>query len=228
MGKQVPATAQRVVAISPDDGSAIDLRNPGVAALLSWLVPGLGQLYQRRRLKGRMFMVALVGILLLGLWIGGGRVVYCQWRPGARRLEFIGQAGIGAVAIPAVIQAWTLSGAGRPLLPGGLFAPPLVRNQPVSSAFATRLERDQPGMSFSRVSPGGWCSSGNDQLSLWYLQLGRFFDIGTLYTTIAGLLNLLVVYDAWAGPLREAEAANGKPEQAAGRRGAGRDGKASA
>lgn len=220
MGKQVPATAQRVVAISPDDGSAIDLRDPGVAALLSWLVPGLGQLYQGRRLKGRVFMAALVGILLAGLWIGGGKVVYCQWRPGARRLEFIGQAGIGAVAIPAVIQAWSLAGAGRPVLPGGLFAPPLVRNQPVSPAYADRLERAEPGMTFSSVAAGGRCTSGVDQLSLWYLQLGRFFDIGTLYATIAGLLNLLVVYDAWAGPLRDAETTK---ESAAGapRRGRG-------
>jgi len=222
VGKQVPATAQRVVAISPDDGSAIDLRDPGVAALLSWLVPGLGQLYQGRRLKGRIFMAALVGILLLGLWIGGGKVAYCQWRPGARRLEFVGQAGIGAVAIPAVLQAWSLSGAGRPLLPGGLFAPPLVRNQRVSPALAGRLERVEPGMTFSRVPAGGWCTSGTDQLSLWYLRLGRFFDIGTLYTTIAGLLNLLVVYDAWAGPLRDAESGARQATDPTGR-GAGRD-----
>ena len=221
MGKQVPATGQRVVAISPDDGSAIDLRDPGVAALLSWLVPGLGQLYQRRRLKGRVFMAALVGILLAGLWIGDGRVVYCQWRPGARRLEFIGQAGIGAVAIPAVIQAWSLAGAGRPFLPGGLFAPPLVRNQSVSAAYAARLERTEPGMTFSRVAPGGWCASGVDQLSLWYLRLGRFFDIGTLYATIAGLLNLLVVYDAWAGPLRDAETGTGTEQGRSARRGRG-------
>jgi hypothetical protein len=31
--------------------------------------------------------------------------------------------------------------------------------------------------------------------------LGRFFEIGTLYTMLAGMLNLLVIYDAWAGPL---------------------------
>ena len=36
--------APRIVAVSPDDGSAIDLRNPALAALLSWCVPGLGQL----------------------------------------------------------------------------------------------------------------------------------------------------------------------------------------
>ena len=42
-----------------------------------------------------------------------------------------------------------------------------------------------------------------DQLSLWHRRLGRFFDIGTLYTMLAGMLNLLVIYDAWAGPMRQ-------------------------
>lgn len=216
MGRQVPATAQRVVAISPDDGAPIDLRDPGLAAFLSWLVPGLGQLYQGRVWKGRVVMGALVATLLAGLWIGGGKVVYCQWRPGARRLEFIGQAGIGAVAIPALVQAWSLAGTGAPALPGGLFAPPLVRNQPVRPAYAARLERD--GMSFSGAAAGGWRASAVDQLSVWYLQLGRFFDIGTLYATIAGLLNMLVVYDAWAGPLRDAETAREERAGAPGRR----------
>jgi hypothetical protein len=31
--------------------------------------------------------------------------------------------------------------------------------------------------------------------------LGRFFEIGTLYTMLAGMLNVLVIYDAWSGPM---------------------------
>ena len=58
--------APRIVAVSPDDGSAIDLRNPALAALLSWCVPGLGQLYQGRTFKGRLFMGAILGTFLLG------------------------------------------------------------------------------------------------------------------------------------------------------------------
>lgn len=206
MVKPKPAVAPRVVAVSPDDGAAIDLREPATAALLSWLVPGLGQLYQGRRLKGRLCMAAILGCLLAGLLIGGGRVAYCQWRPGARRLEFLGQAGIGVVALPALVQSWSLAAAGRPLLPGGWFAPPLVPNQVVAPAYAARVERADPGMTFYRDARDGTLHSGGDQLSVWYLALGRFFDIGTLYATIAGLLNLLVVYDAWGGPLRDPDA----------------------
>lgn len=32
-------------------------------------------------------------------------------------------------------------------------------------------------------------------------QLHRYFDIGTAYTMIAGLLNVLAIYDACCGPV---------------------------
>jgi hypothetical protein len=38
------------------------------------------------------------------------------------------------------------------------------------------------------------------ELNDWYKQLHRYLDLGTVYTMIAGLLNILVVYDALAGP----------------------------
>ena len=37
-------------------------------------------------------------------------------------------------------------------------------------------------------------------LNDWYRTLNAYFDLGTVYTTIAGLLNVLVIYDAWGGP----------------------------
>jgi hypothetical protein len=49
-----------------------------------------------------------------------------------------------------------------------------------------------------------------DQLSIWHRRLGRFFEIGTLYTMLAGMLNILVVYDAWSGPMRTAAEAEGE------------------
>jgi hypothetical protein len=32
--------------------------------------------------------------------------------------------------------------------------------------------------------------------------MGKLWDIGWVYTVIAGVLNILVIYDAWAGPIR--------------------------
>ena len=72
MGRQAAASTPRIIAISPDDGSAIDLKSPALAAVLSWLVPGLGQLYQGRTLKATIFIVSLTGIFLAGMWMGDG------------------------------------------------------------------------------------------------------------------------------------------------------------
>ena len=195
--------AARVVAISPDDGAVIDLKNPFLAALLSWLVPGLGQLYQGRRTKGSLFMASLVTTLVVGLWLGGGRVVYAAWRPGEMRLALLGQVGIGSVAVPAVLQALRLGSAARePYFASPLFAPPLRPGQPVSRRYAERLIRAEPGVTadtFTDTAP--YKQFFGDQLSMWHERLGRWFDIGTLYTMLAGMLNVLVIYDAWAGPL---------------------------
>jgi hypothetical protein len=218
----IPPTP-RIVALSPDDGSTIDLRNPATAALLSWLVPGLGQVYQGRRLKGFLFMAALLTTFTLGAWLGGGRVVYASWKPGEKRWAFVCQAGIGIAAIPALVQSWRLDGAARePLFASGFMAPPLSRGQPVSRAYAERLARVDPDIDaddfrplppwqlFRPLPPPGMLDTKPaDQLSIWHKQLGRFFEIGTLYTMLAGMLNLLVIYDAWSGPMRPAEGAQG-------------------
>ena len=209
MARSPSPPAVRRVAVSPDDGTAIDLRNPALAAFLSWLIPGLGQLYQGRTFKGMIFLVTLLGTFVAGMWIGGGNVVYASWRPGEKRWAFLGQAGIGAAAIPAVIQSSAVSGsAGQPLANIPWFTPPLARGQAVSEAFAKRLVATDPdvGAGDFRRQPGGRARyeprHSGGQLSLWHRRLGRFFDIGTLYTLLAGLLNLLVIYDAWAGPMR--------------------------
>lgn len=197
--------APRVVAISPDDGSPIDLRNPTVAAVLAWLVPGLGHLYQGRTTKGGLFMGGLLAAVIVGLWLGEGRIVYASWRPGEARLAFLGQAGIGAMAIPALLQSARLQGPARqPWLASDWFAPPLRPGQAVTPAYATRVVRGDPGLKatdFGDQPPSRVCRV--DQLSVWHARLGRFFEIGTLYTVLAGMLNLLVIYDAWAGPLRD-------------------------
>jgi hypothetical protein len=209
-----PARMPRTVAISPDDGSVIDLRNPALAALLSWLVPGLGQWYQGRSLKGGLFMGSLLVALVFGLWLGGGRVVYASWRPGETRLAFLGQAGIGAVAIPALLQSARLQGPARqPWFASPWFAPPLKPGQLVTPAYATGVLARETGLgphAFGDQPPLRQCRF--DQLSAWHARLGRFFEIGTLYTVLAGMLNLLVVYDAWAGPFRDARE-KGRPDQ---------------
>lgn len=39
------------------------------------------------------------------------------------------------------------------------------------------------------------------ELDAWQGELATYFDLGTTYTMVAGLLNVLAIYDALAGPL---------------------------
>ena len=214
MARSASPPVSRIVAVSPDDGSAIDLRNPALAALLSWLVPGLGQLYQRRFFKGGILMAALLATVVAGLVVSDGKAVFYEWRRGSgrqTRWAFLGQVGIGGLAIPSLIQTSLLDGSRRqPLLALPWFAPPLLNGQEVSEAYARRLADHDPDIDASdfrrqkgvfRFEP----DQTGGQISIWQKRLGRSFDIGTLYTVLAGLLNLLVIYDAWAGPMHRAE-----------------------
>ncbi|MFM1904023.1 MAG: hypothetical protein RLZZ440_1923, partial [Planctomycetota bacterium] len=99
--------------------------------------------------------------------------------------------------------------------------PPLVRGQVVSEGYAQRLAGSDPDIDVTdfRPHPGGKRyepGQPGDQFSLWHRRLGRFYDIGTLYTTFAGLLNLLVIYDAWAGPMRPAQDEDEEKNRSAG------------
>lgn len=50
---------------------------------------------------------------------------------------------------------------------------------------------------------GGWMAPPIDdyELDRWTEELGLRFDVGRIYTLVAGLLNLLAVYDAACGPV---------------------------
>ena len=148
-------------------------------------------------------MAAILTTFVLGLWLGGGKVVYASWKPGDTRWAFVCQAGAGLVAMPAVVQSAKLLGPARqPLFLNGFMAPPLAPGQYVSRSYADRLARHDPD-----IRPDDFFDKPplrqfrTDQLSIWHHRMGKFFEIGTLYTMLAGMLNVLVIFDAWAGPL---------------------------
>ncbi|MCM2374969.1 DUF6677 family protein [Aporhodopirellula aestuarii] len=165
------------------DDIEIDLKNRQLAALLAWLLPGAGHFYQGRHSKGVLFMISILSIWFLGFALGGWNVVYASWQPGDRRWHYFLQAGVGAAALPALIQGdrmrrSTDPSTGRTLdsyrpLWRGFMAPP---NRPVLEGEA-------------------------DEVAAWYARHGSGYEMGTWFTMIAGLLNFLVIYDAFGGPL---------------------------
>lgn len=156
----------------------IDLRSPGVAALWAWLWPGAGHIYQRRYGKGALFMICILTTYFFGLAMGGGHVVYASWTKTDRRWQYICQAGAGIPSFPALVQSYRVFGRkAKPIkILGidGFMAPPTP--QPVIPE-----------------SP--------DTLSDWHKKYNFYFELGTLYTMVAGLLNILAIYDAYAGPV---------------------------
>jgi len=204
-----------------------------VPALLSYLVPGLGQIVQGRVAKGLLFFVCLYGLFFYGMYLGQWQNVYVPesqptrtgiWRviDGVTdRARFLGQAGIGMVAWPAVVQYV----AGTPYI-----------ELPDGTRERVGALRQKSGDRFDRARPSIVSRKG-DRLKVAYTKpdtrleeevelpvrglpvLGTFMgepdewtmnellrdsdkkiELGWMYTVIAGVLNILVIYDAFAGP----------------------------
>jgi hypothetical protein len=156
----------------------IDLKDPVLAGVLAWLIPGLGHAYQRRYGKAILLFVCIMGTFFYGLYLGSnstigpGRVVYLSFREGDMHLPFLCQIGVGLPTLPAVVQAYRMWD-GRPLVFGRFMAPPQLEKNDSNQPTPRELYRRDP----------------------------RFFELGTVYTMIAGLLNVLAIYDACCGPV---------------------------
>jgi hypothetical protein len=181
----------------------INLKDPVLAALLAWLIPGLGHWYQGRKAKAVLFFVCIMGLFAFGLYLGGsnekcldgrgkigyGRAVYFQWNSEERRLPYICQIGVGLPALPALFQANQMNNH-RAVLWGGFMAPP----RPV------QVSADDPNL---------------DQPTAHDLNkvLARYFELAGCFTMVAGLLNVLAIYDALAGPVVIQPATKDKKEE---------------
>jgi hypothetical protein len=163
-----------------------------IAALLSFLIPGLGQVYQGRVGKGLLFFGGLYLLFFYGMWMGQWRNVWMvdatdlpdvvltrdaqgnpdMTLPGVpkalwHRPQFLGQFWIGIASWPAVYQYAVYD-----------------RTKDAGPIFG-KFERTPDEKELNDLQ-----RSGNKR-----------WDLGWVYTVIAGVLNLLVIYDALAGPM---------------------------
>jgi hypothetical protein len=164
-----------------------------LAGLLSYLVPGLGQICQGRIGKGLLFMVCLLGLFHVGQVMGDWKNVYIPvsevhpWddrfadpvnATRAQRLRqlpnnlyqrwhYLGQFWIGVAAWPALWQYFEL---------------------PVPAKETNPLLHD-----LQRCPTEG-------EINEFWVNSDKTPDLGWIYTVIAGVLNILVIYDAYAGP----------------------------
>ena len=179
--------------------AVIDLKNRWLALFLAWLFPGMGYLYQGRIFKGILVAVCLIPLLVGGVWMGTYREVSADGTPGtlrvascvycsfpqktgsvpnnplrtflSGRLYFIPQAANAVMAVPALIQSHRVNKGQAPLWQGAFASP------------------RQPGEIGDRPT-----------LNETLLTLHSWYDLGTIYVAVAGLLNILILFDVFAGP----------------------------
>jgi hypothetical protein len=156
------------------DEIEINLKDPVLAGFWAWLWPGAGHLYQGRYAKAALFMICILGTYFYGLALSGGHVVYFSWTETDKRLPFICQVGVGLPALPALVQSYRV----------------IVKDKPYDSWWGGFMAPPHP------VIPGGM-----DTKAKWCARYGFRWDMAELYTMVAGLLNILAIFDATAGPV---------------------------
>lgn len=167
---------------APGEAVVIDLKQPWLAGILAWAIPGMGHVYQGRTGKGLLFFICILGTFAYGLYLGEGKVVYAAttWEQ-QYRWQYLCQLGVGLPATPMLIQRERAE-SDKPPLWGGFMRQP--RN------IATPWQDDS-----------GHMSTQPNELAMWTVKMHPRFELGTVYTVIAGLLNVLVICDAVSGPL---------------------------
>lgn len=191
-----------------DDGQSltVDLRNPYLAALLAWLIPGAGHFYQRRRAKGALFCICILSTFLFGLGLGRGRVVYASFKSDDFRWQFVPQLACGAVSFPALAQKVVTQNGGDPMwvlcerFPGNHPNADLRFSKITEKNQDQKLNDNTLKDGFMAPPAGPTLARGNDVLSKWHFDYRHDYEMGTLFTVVAGLLNLMAIYDAFVGP----------------------------
>ena len=255
----------------------ISFGSRGLAAVLGFLIPGAGHLYQGRRLKGGIFAVCILSTFCAGLVLGEAQPVYSQvihvadnGRTSAqlhsgreqskRSLGYYAQVFVGIPALPALVQSWRYGSsenrpeaAGLPLdvpfegnvlsgarnggqhmrvngqlqlqgISGTLtgtssngdavslgFTGQAILGKPVFGSPRREIECEivpddsgMPGRLIGTIDRPflDWFQAprDNEELDRMHSRLSQKFDVACVFTWIAGLLNIMAVWDAFDGP----------------------------
>jgi hypothetical protein len=173
------------------------------AAFLSYLVPGLGQIYQGRIAKGILFLVCIYGLFFYGMALGKWSNVYLpdsadlNRNTGFPRVlvnlynrpQFLGQFWMGVAVWPAVWQYMVYD----PKLPAG----PMFGTWQRTPYEWSRQSWKDPTTPSTPEPPEGWKGQTLNEMQT---DSDKTWDLAWVYTVIAGVLNVMVIYDAYAGP----------------------------
>jgi len=194
-----------------------------LAGFLSYLIPGLGQISQGRVGKGLLIFVCITGLFFYGMYLGNWSNVYLP-DMGAEnpplslpplpanlyhRPQFLGQFWVGVAAWPAILQymAYDRDDEQGPVFGSYQRFPYESRSnyagppsdQPDNRAERRRVRHDEIGA--NRLKPTEALKNWKGQtLNELQTEGDKTWDLGWVFTVIAGVLNIMVIYDAVAGP----------------------------
>lgn len=107
-----PAASNPVSAPAPHAGAPIG--NPYLAAVIAWLVPGMGHVYLRRWQRGLAFLLLVVAAIWIGCALQGN-----LYRPMAGQpLSMLATLGALGMGTPYLILRWGVGYAGDLVAPG--------------------------------------------------------------------------------------------------------------
>lgn len=161
-----------------------------VSGILAWVLPGLGQYVRGERKRGILIGAGVLGLFFAGLFIGGiDSVDSIEDRP-----WFYGQLVVGpiALAVDYVHQNHFKVLARTGLPEGGA----------VDRRTARPDEARDPDPKYGFLNPTPPVPAGPrpDGTTLGppnRKSLAKVNELGTLYSTIAGMMNLIVIIDAF-------------------------------
>jgi len=151
------------------------------------------------------------------LGLGHGRVVYASYRPNDFRWQYpLFQVHCGIVALPAVVQAYKTKDGDDPYwvmcerYPAD-YADLNLRFSEIPADNPPAVMPEQTLKDGFMAPPGSLLDPNKRDertkdlpnqgvLARWHFDYRHFYELGTLYTMVAGILNLLAVYDAFCGP----------------------------
>ena len=158
---------------------------PPVVALASWLLPGLGYLLMGQRKRGFTVGVTILLLLVLGLLIGGVRVMEVPGYGEDGRRVMVDSDG-RRLSYPRADALWALQAAPMSELRDKPWSIPQVLTGPAALA----------SMAWAVWSANPENGPGGDPEAPAALSHSRVNEIGMLYTAVAGMLNLLAIIDA--------------------------------
>jgi hypothetical protein len=171
---------------TPDDAPPLPpVKLDPLAGLLSYLIPGLGQVYQGRVGKGLLFFFGLYVLFFYGMWMGQWRNV---WLPDVSDMPQLEVAGNQLTGVPSAL--WY-----RPQFMAQFWIGTAAWPSVVQYVNYDRTKNAGPVFGKFQRAPT------EDELNDLQRKGSKRWDLGWVYTVIAGVLNLLVIYDAFAGPM---------------------------